>query len=95
MVVCRFQTYATEYGDLTLGGAERVEVKSLCILETSIGSKLIFETHLCEIVSKETRSIGVVRRTGKFMIVRVHSRAVSMHMFIQPGVLYPRVDIVC
>ena len=36
------------------------EVKSLCILVVTLDSKLTFETHLREVVSRATRSLEVV-----------------------------------
>ena len=40
-------------------------LKGLRILEVALGTKLTFETHLWDVVSKATRSLGVVRQTGK------------------------------
>ena len=51
MVVSRSRTYAPGYGDITLGSAELEEVKSLHILGVTLDSKLIFQTHLHEILS--------------------------------------------
>ena len=65
MVVYRSQTYAPGYGDLTLGDAELEDVKSLRIFRVTFDSKLTFETHLREVVSKAARSLGVVPRLGK------------------------------
>ena len=65
MVVSRSQTIAPDYFDYTLGGEELEEVKSLRILRVTIDSKLTFETHLREVVSKAARRLGVVYRTGK------------------------------
>ena len=65
MVVSRSRTYASGFGDLILGGAEHGEVKSLRILGKTFYSKLTLETHLCEVVSKAARSLGVVFRTEK------------------------------
>ena len=61
MVVNRSWTYAPGYGDLTLGGTE-FEVKSLCILGVTVGSKLTFETHWREV---ESKALNVVRRAEK------------------------------
>ena len=65
MVVSRSVTYAPGNGDLTLGGAEVEEVKSIRILEVTLDSKLTFETHLDEVVSKAARSLSVVHREEK------------------------------
>ena len=65
MVVSRCRNYAPDYDNLTLGGVELEEVKSLRILGVPFNSKLTFETHLREVVSKTARSLGVVRRTRK------------------------------
>ena len=46
MVVSRSQIIANGYGDLTLGGAELEELKSLRILGVTLDSKLPFEIHL-------------------------------------------------
>ena len=51
-------------GDLTLGGAELEEIKDLRILGVTLDSKLRFETHLREVVSKAARSLEAVRRAG-------------------------------
>ena len=74
MVVNRFQTYATGYGDLTLGGAELEELKSPRVLGVTFDFKLTFDTHLRELVS-------MAARLDTYLIVHVYSRAVSMHMF--------------
>ena len=65
MVVSPSQTIAPDYGDLTLGGAELVEVKGLRILGVILDSKLTFEIHLREVVSKVASNLGVVRRAGE------------------------------
>ena len=44
MVVSRSLILAPGYGDLTVGGAEIEELKSLCILGVTLDSKLTFET---------------------------------------------------
>ena len=61
MMVSRSRTSDPGYGDLTLEGAELEEVKSLCILGGTFDSKLTFEMHLKEVVSKAARNLGVVR----------------------------------
>ena len=65
MVVSRSRTYAPGYGNLTLGDAELEELKSMRILGVTLGSKLTFETHLREDLSKAARSLRVVRRGRK------------------------------
>ena len=65
MVVSRSRTSAPGYGDLTLGGAELEEVKSLLILRVTFDPKLKFEMHFREVVSKTARNLGVVCRAGK------------------------------
>ena len=65
MVVSRSRTCVPGYGDLTHGGDELEEVKSLRILGVTFDSKLTFEAHLREVVSKAARNLGVVRRAGK------------------------------
>ena len=65
MVVSLSQTIAAGYGNPTFGGAELEEVKGRCILELTLDSKLTFETHLPEVVSKAARSFGVVRQAEK------------------------------
>ena len=64
IVVSRIQTYAPGNDDLTLGGVELEELKNLRILEVTFAfdSKLTFETHLREVVSKAAGNLGVVRR---------------------------------
>ena len=57
MMINRSGTYAFGCGVVTFGGAE---------LEITVDSKLTFDTHVHEVVSKATRSLGVVRRAGKF-----------------------------
>ena len=56
MVVSLSRTIARGYGDLTLGGAEIEEVKSLRILGVTC-CKLTFHTHLWKVVSKVVRSL--------------------------------------
>ena len=57
MGVSRSRTLAPGYGDFTLGGTELEEVNGLRILGTTVDSKLTFETHLREVVSKTARSL--------------------------------------
>ena len=45
--------------------SELQEGKSPRILGVTLDSKLTFETHLCEVVSKAARSLGVVHCAGK------------------------------
>ena len=78
MVVSLSPTIALGYS-LTLGGAELEEVKGLRILEVTIDSKLVFETHLREVVSIAAWVLCAEQES--YVIVRVCSRAVSMHMF--------------
>ena len=80
MVVSRSRTSAPGYGELTLGSAELEEAKSLHILGVTYDSKLTFEMHLREVVSKAARNLGVVAEQESYLIVYVCSRAVSMHM---------------
>ena len=65
MVVNKSRTISLGYGDLTLGGAELKEVKSLHILGVTLNSKLTFGTHLREVVSKAARSLWILHRAGK------------------------------
>ena len=65
IMIRRSRTSASGYGDLTLGGAELEEIKSLRILGVIFGSKLTFETHLREVVLNASRSLGVVRQAKK------------------------------
>ena len=83
MVVSWSQTIAPGDGDLTLGGAELEKINNLRILGLTLDSKLTFENHLREVVSKTARCLGVVRRIEKVLIVHLYSRAISMHMFCQ------------
>ena len=53
------------YGDLTLGGAEIKEVMRLRIFRVPLDSKLTFEIHLREVVSKAAISFGIVIRAEK------------------------------
>ena len=62
MVVSRSRTYAPGYDDLTLVGADLEELKSLRNLGVTFNSKLTFESHLREVVSKAARSLAVLRR---------------------------------
>ena len=45
MVVSRSRTYAHDYGDVTVGGAELDEIKSLRVFGVTFDSKLTFEIH--------------------------------------------------
>ena len=65
VMITRSQTIAPGYGDLTLGGAELEKIKCLGILGVTFDSKLTFEIHLREVVSKAARSLDVVLRAGK------------------------------
>ena len=65
MVVSQSRTIALSYADLTVGGAELEEVKTMPILGLPSDSKLKSETHLREVVSKAARSLEIVRRVGK------------------------------
>ena len=65
MVVSGSRTYAPGYEDLSLGGGEFEEIRSLCILGVTFDPKLTFETHLREVVSKAARGLGVVRQVEK------------------------------
>ena len=67
MVVRGSLTNAPGYGDLTLCDAEIEEVKRLFILEIISDSKLTFDTHLHEVVSKAAKSVGAVRRAGNLV----------------------------
>ena len=93
MVVSRFRIIAHGYGDLTLDGAELEEVNSRRILGIILYSKLMFETHLQDVVSKTARSLEVVRRAGKlFGCPRVCTR--ELFQCVQLGVLCSLVDVV-
>ena len=92
MAVSWYRTNAFGYGDLSLGGAELEEVKSLHILGVTINCESTFMTHLREVVPKAARSLDVVRL---YLIVYVCSRAVSMRMFCLAWNIMPRVDFVC
>ena len=70
MMVSRSWTYAPSYGDLTLGGVALDKVRALRILGVTFDSKLTFETHLREVVSKAAMSLGVVHRAGKLFDCR-------------------------
>ena len=61
MVVCLSQTIASGYGDLTFGAAELEVANSLRIPGITLDSKLTFETHLQEIMSKAARSLEIWR----------------------------------
>ena len=65
MMVSLSRNYVSRYGDLTLGGADLEEVRSLRILGVTFDCKLTFDTHLREVVSKAVRSLSVVHRAGK------------------------------
>ena len=80
MVVSRSRTYAHVYGDFTHDGAKLEEIKSVRILGVIVDSKLRFETHLCEGVSKAARSwvLGAVQES--YLIFHVCTKTVSMHI---------------
>ena len=83
------RTYAPDYGDLTLGDGALDEIKSLCILGADLHSKLTFDTHLRDVVSRAAKSLGVVHWAGSYLIVRVCSRTVLMHMFCPTSSIVP------
>ena len=60
MTLSQCRTSVPGYGDFTLRGANLEELKSLRIYGVSLDSKLMFETHFREVVSKTARSLGVV-----------------------------------
>ena len=96
MVVSRSRTIAPGYGDLTLGGAELEEVKSLRILGVTLDSKLSNEIHLREVVSKATKCLGVVRRAGK-LLIKLFTYAQELFQcicFVQLEALHPCVDVI-
>ena len=64
-VVRRSRISAPGHGDLTLGGAEVKQVKSLRILGEILDFKLTFETHLREVATKAAMSYVIVTRAGK------------------------------
>ena len=64
MVVSRFRTSDPGYGDSLLDELS-LRRQSLRILGVTIDSKLTFEMHLREVVSKAARNLGIVRRVGK------------------------------
>ena len=80
MVVSLSHTIAIGYGYLTRSGLELQEVKSLRIPVLILDSKLTFETHLREVMSKTTKSLGASAEQESYLIAHVDSRAVSMHM---------------
>ena len=61
IVTSRSRTSTPGYGDLTLGGVELEEVKSLRIFGVTLESQLTFETYLREVVSKAAKSLGIMR----------------------------------
>ena len=65
MVVSQSRTVAPGYGDLTLGGVELEEVKSLRILVLTLDCKLTFEIPLCKVLSVAARGLGFVGGAGK------------------------------
>ena len=65
IVVSRSRGSGPGNGDFTLGGAVIEEVKSLPVLGVTLDSKLTFETHLREVVSKTAINLGVAHRTAK------------------------------
>ena len=66
---------------LTLGSAELEEIKSLRILGVTFDTKLKFDTHLREVVSKAARSLAVVRGAGNvFDCPRVLKSCFNAHV---------------
>ena len=68
MVVSRSRIIASGYSDPTLSSAVLDALKSLCILGATVDSKLTFDTHLREVMSKAARNLGVVRRARKLFV---------------------------
>ena len=81
VAVSRSRIFAPGCGALTLGSAEFEKVKNLHILRVTLDSKLAFEAHLREVVSKAGRSLEVGAEQVGYLIVRVCSSSVSMNMF--------------
>ena len=92
-MISRSRINASGYDDLTLGGAEFEKLKSLRILGETLDSKLTFETHMREVMSKAARSLGIVSLAGKLSTCA--QELPQCICFVQPGVSCPRVDIVC
>ena len=67
MVVSRPRTSDHCHGGLTFGSAEHEETKSLRIPGLTLGSKLMLETNLREVVTNAVKSLYVVRRAGKLI----------------------------
>ena len=88
MVASRSRTYAPGYGDLTLGGAELEEVKSMLILGATFESKLTFEIHLREVVSKAARGLGVEGRQESYLIVYVFPCKSCFNAYVLPNLEY-------
>ena len=81
MVVSQSRIIAPSYCDLTLGGAELEEGKSLVILNVPLDFRLTFETHLREVGSMAVKSLDSLADQETYLIVHVFSRVVSIHMF--------------
>ena len=76
IVINRSRTSAPGYGELTLGGAELEEVKSLRILGVTFDPKLTFEMW-CR---RQPGILGSCAEQENYLIVHVCSRVISMHM---------------
>ena len=88
IVVSWSRVYASGYSDLTLGGEELEDVKSLRIYSWgTFDFRLTSETHLREVVSyrKQLGAFVSCAEQESYLIVHVCLRAVSLHMFAQAG----------
>ena len=59
------------------------------MLGVALATKLTFETHLREVVSKAPNSLGIVRRIGKLLDCLRVFKGYSMHMFCPAWSIVP------
>ena len=65
IAVSQSRISASGNGNLTLGGTELEEAKSLCILGVTFDSNSTLEIYLRDVLSKAASNLEVVRREGK------------------------------
>ena len=95
MVVGRSQTIAPSYGNRSLGGAELEKSQSLYILEVTLESKLTFETHLREVVSKAARRPRLLKSCFNAFVLSSLEHCVPIRMLSAESHLALLDSIIC
>ena len=65
MTVSRSRTSIPAHPDLHVGGVNHVNSATLDILGVTFDQKLTFESHICSMVSRASRSLGIFRKASR------------------------------